>query len=30
MAQHSLLDEPEGLVSGDMKKFLGGPDEYET
>ncbi|CCU72369.1 hypothetical protein [Thalassolituus oleivorans] len=23
------LEEPEGLASGDMKKFLSGPDEYE-
>lgn len=23
------LEEPEGLTSGDMKKFLSNPDEYE-
>ena len=23
------LEEPEGLASGDMKKFLNNPDEYE-
>lgn len=23
------IDEPDGLVSGDMKKFLDDPDQYE-
>lgn len=26
-AEH--IEEPEGLASGDMKKFLSDPDEYE-